>query len=92
MEFFLGIYGIKLINFSHLNEHKFRHSLNDTIILICSCVAVIEEIIHYLLHFQLYLVQRVEILDGIYKLDSALHNSSEDQLLKVLLCGSVKNL
>ena len=35
------IYGIKmlthlLLNFSHLNEHKFRHNLNDTINLMCN--------------------------------------------------------
>ena len=38
------IYGIKLLtrlrlNFSHLNEHKFRHDFNNTINPMCNCGA-----------------------------------------------------
>ena len=39
---------------------------------------------------RLYSVQRAELLDGVYKLDSTLQNSSRDQLLTVLLYGSEK--
>ena len=37
-----------------------------------------------------YSVQKVVLLDGVYKLSSILQNSSEDQLLTVLLYGSKK--
>ena len=75
-------YGIKLLtrlrlNFSHLNEHKFRHNFNDMINPMCNCIAAIETTIHYLLRCRLYSVQRVELLDGVYKLDSTPQNSSE---------------
>ena len=49
-----SIYGIKLLthlrlNFSHLNEHKFRHNFNDVINPMCNCGAATKTIIHYLL-------------------------------------------
>ena len=56
----------------------------------CNCGAATETTIHYLLCCQLYSVQRVELLDGVYKLDSTHQSSSEDQLLTVLLYGSEK--
>ena len=48
------IYGIKLLtrlrlNFSHLNEHKFRHNFNDTINPMYNCGAAAETTIDYLL-------------------------------------------
>ena len=56
----------------------------------CNCGAVTETTIHYLLRCRVYSIQRVELLNGVYKLDSTLQNSSEDQLLTVLLYGSEK--
>ena len=56
----------------------------------CNCIAATETTIHYLLRYQLYSVPRVELLDGVHKFDSTLQNSSEDQLLTVLLYGSEK--
>ena len=89
------IYGIKLLtclrlNFSHLNEHKFRNNFNDTINLMYNCGAATETTIHYLLRCRLYSVQSPELLNGVYRLDSTLQNSSEDPLLIVLLYGSEK--
>ena len=52
----------------------------------CKCGVATEATIHY----QVYSVPRVELLDGIHKFDSTLQNSSEDQLLTVLLYGSEK--
>ena len=89
------IYGIKLLtclrlNFSHLNEHKFRNNFNDTINLMYNCGAATETTIHYLLRCRLYSGQSPELLNGVYRLDSTLQNSSEDPLLIVLLYGSEK--
>ena len=55
----------------------------------CNCAAT-ETTIHELLRCRHYSVQRAELLNGVYKLDSTLHNSSEDQLLTVFLYGSKK--
>ena len=53
------LYGIKVptrleLNISHLNEHKFKHNLNDTINPMQKCGADIETNTHYLLRCQLY--------------------------------------
>ena len=62
--------GIKLLNdlrlnFSHLNEYKFRNKFNDTINSMYNCGADID---HDLLHWQRYSVQRGELLNSIYSL------------------------
>ena len=38
----------------------------------CNCGAATETTTHYLLRCQLYSVQRVELLNGVHKLDSRL--------------------
>ena len=81
---------VYIADFSHLSEHKFRHNFNDTINPMCNCGAATETTIHYLLCYQLYSVPRLELLDGVHKLDSTLQNSSEDQLLTAPLNGSDK--
>ena len=55
--------GIKLLsrlrlNFSHLNEHKFRHKFNGTVDLMCTCGLEPETTPHYLLR-NLYSTQRL---------------------------------
>ena len=95
---FFGVsdfYSLKLLtplrlNFSHLNEHKFRRNFNDTINSMCNCSAATETTIHSLLCYRLHSAQRAELLDGLHKLHSTLQNSSEDQLLTVLLYSSEK--
>ena len=58
----------------------------------CTCGAATETLIHYLLRCRLYSSQRVELLNGLYKLDSTLQNSSEDQLLTVfcMVCLNIQ--
>ena len=56
----------------------------------CNCGVASGTTIHYLVRCRYCSVQRVERLDGVYKLDSTLQNSSEDQSLTVLLYGSEK--
>ena len=58
----------------------------------CHCGAATEKNIHYPLRCRLYPVQRAELLDGVWKLDSTLQNYLEDQLLTVLLYGSKTSL
>ena len=80
------IYGIKLLthsrlNFSHLNEHKFRHNFIDRINLMYNCGANTEATIHYLLCCRIYSVQKnfISLFDDIYILNSTLPNYSEHQ-------------
>ena len=86
------ISGLKLLthlrlNFSHLNEHKFRHNFKDTFNPVCSCGFEPETTDHYLLHCKLYADLRLDLLNDIDTLSQSLINFSEDQLVNVLLFG-----
>ena len=60
--------GVKLLtrlrlNFSHLNEHKFRHGFNDTLNPLCACGNDIETTQHFLLRCHQYSSQRKELFE-----------------------------
>ena len=79
------INGLKLLtrlrlNFSHLNEHKFRHNFNDTINPMCPCGKEPETT----LRCDFYSIYRLELC----ALNHSLKNISEENLLKVLLHGA----
>ena len=87
------IRGVKLLtrlrlDFSHLNEHKFRHNFNDINNLMCSCGKETETTLHYLLRCDIYSIYRLELLNDICALNESLKNSSEEKLLKILLYGA----
>ena len=39
------------LQFSHLNEHKFRHGFSDTVNAMCRCIIELESTEHFLLRF-----------------------------------------
>ena len=87
------ISGLKLLtrlrlNFSYLNEHKFRHNFIDTINPMCSCGFEPETTNHYLLRCKLYTDLRLDLLNDIYTNNQSLKNFSEYRLVNVLLFGS----
>ena len=84
--------GVKLLtclrlDFSHLNDYKFRHNFNDIINPICSCGKEPETTLHYFLHCDLYSIDQLELLNDICALNKSLKKLSEENLLKVLLYG-----
>ena len=50
---------------SHLRDHKFNHSFQDCLNLICSSGIEVETTAYYLLHFPNYLHKRKTLLDNI---------------------------
>ena len=85
--------GLKLLtrlrlNFSHLNEHKFRHGFKDTVDPMCRCGLETETTLHFLLRCRLYSTIRTELLDDKYTVASSLPNYLVEQLLNILLYGS----
>ena len=67
---FHNIKGVKLLtrlrlDFSHLNEHKFRHNFNYTINPMCSCGKEPETTLHYLLRGNHYSIHRLELLNDV---------------------------
>ena len=84
------INGLKLLtrlrlNFSHLNEHKFRHNFNDTINPMCSCGKEPETTLHYLLRCDFYSIYRLELLNDICALNCSLKKISGEKLLALIL-------
>ena len=87
--------GIKLLtrlrlNFSHLNEHKFRHNFLDTLNPMCSCGSEPETTAHFLLRCQNHVMNRSKLLKNVYNLDQTLRNYDDDHLIHILLYGSEK--
>ena len=74
-------FGVKLLTrlrlqFSNLNEHKFRHGFVDTINTMCTCESEVETTEHFLLHCHLYFPQRLELSENLEKIDSSFLNSN----------------
>ena len=85
--------GVKLLTrlslqFSHLNEHKFRHGFEDTINAICACGSEVETTEHFLLRYHLYSPQRLELFENLGKVDSSFLNLNVKDKVNFLLYGS----
>ena len=84
--------GIKLltrltVGLSHLREHKFKHSFQDTLNLICNCGEDIETASHYLLHCRDYLHERKNLLNTVSCIVPNISDFDNDQLIEILLYG-----
>ena len=72
---------------SHLREHKFKHSFQDTLNPICTCGEDIETTSHYLLHCPDYLEERKTLLNTISCIVPNIFDFNNDQLTEILLYG-----
>ena len=84
--------GIKLVirlrlGLSHLQEHKFKHSFQDTLNPLCSCGLDIETTSHYFLHYPLFHTERSTLLNNINETDSRIFPKSESVVTRILLYG-----
>ena len=76
------------LQFSHLNEHKFRHGFSDNINLMCACGTEIETTEHFLLRCQFYSTQILELFEKLEKVElNFLSLSAKNQVL-ILWYGS----
>ena len=75
------------VGLSHLREHKFRHSFQDTLNPICTCGEDIEAKSHYLLHCPDYLEERKTLLNTVSCIVSNIFDFNNDQLTEILLYG-----
>ena len=85
--------GIKFITrlrlgLSHLREHKFKHSFQDSLNSFCSCGLDIESTAHFLLHCPMYITERHTLLSTIKNIDNNLLHFCEPVLIRTLLFGS----
>ena len=85
--------GIKLITrlrlgLSHLREHKFKHSFQDTLNPLCNCGQDIESITYFFLQCPFFITERRTLLSTICSLDSKLLDSNDYDLTQTLLFGN----
>ena len=85
--------GIKLatrsrLGLSHLREHKFKHSFQDTLKPLSSCDLDIETTSHYFLHCSLFPAERSTLLNNVNEIDSTVFNKSESVVTCILLYGN----
>ena len=75
------------VGLSHLREHKFKHSFQDTLNPICNCGEDIETTSHYLLHCPDYLHERKTLLNTVSCIAPNIFDFNNDQLTEILLYG-----
>ena len=75
------------LGLSHLREHKFKHSFQNSINPLCSCSLDVESTIHYFLHCPQFTIERHTLLNTISQIDNILLDSNESNLIQHLLFG-----
>ena len=88
-------FGIKLLNrlrvdFSHLNEHKFRHNFADTLNPLCSCSLETETTAHFFLRCRNYTDVRLTLMKELYRIDNSITSKQPNELLRIILYGDCK--
>ena len=87
--------GIKLLNrlrvdFSHLNEHKFRHNFVDTLNPLCSCSLETESMAHFFLRCRYYSNNRITLMNELSDIDNSITSRQPNELLRIILYGDCK--
>ena len=75
------------LGLSHLCEHKFKQSFQDTLNAICNCSEDIERTSYYLFHCPGYLHERKTLLNTASCIVPDIFNFNNDQLTEILLYG-----
>ena len=60
------------LGLSHLRDHKFKHSFQDSLNPLCNCGSDIESTAHFLLHCPMYITERHSLLSTIKNTDNNL--------------------
>ena len=84
--------GVKLLTrlrlgLSHLREHKFKHSFQDSLNLICSCGNDFETSAHFLLHYPNFSNETSTFLIIIGGIDRNILTRSDYQVTETLIYG-----
>ena len=79
------------LQFSHLNEHKFRHGSSNTTNPMCVCRTEVETTEHFLLGCQFYSTQRLELSENLEKVEPKFLSLSVKNQALILLYGSQTN-
>ena len=82
--------GVKLLTrlrlgLSHLRDHKFKHSFQDSLNPIYNCETDVETFTHYLLHCPLFSDERLILINNIWNIDNNILNLNDSRFSEVLL-------
>ena len=88
--------GVKLLSclrlqFSHLNEHKYRHDFNGMVNPMRSRGTEVETNEHFLLRYNCFSSQRSELFDNLYNLDPSFSKLNSKEKVAYLLFVSTSN-
>ena len=75
------------LGLSHLREHKFKHSFQDTLNPFCSCSLDVETDMHFFLYCPLFINQRCNLLSTVNDIDNSLTNTDDTTLTDIFLFG-----
>ena len=80
--------GLKFLNrlrldFSHVNEHRFRHNFQDCLNPLCSCSLQIEDTIHYLLHCHHFSQHRIDLINSVKYIFEDFDSLSDNEPKKI---------
>ena len=76
------------LGLSHLREHKFKNSFQDSLNPLCKCGAEVESTSHFLLYFPIYNNDRSSLLSTIRNIDCKLLEITDSSLTQTLLYGN----
>ena len=76
------------LGFSHLNEHMFRHNLQDCMSPLCSCSLEIEDTSHYLLHCHHFSQYRIDFMNIVKSIFENFESLSDNVKKDILLYGN----
>ena len=84
--------GVKLLTrlrlgLSHLREHKFKHSFQDTLNPLCSCGKEVETTFHFLLSCPNYSDERLTLLSKIRNINPNILENTNSQITQFFLYG-----
>ena len=75
------------LNFSHLNEHKFRHNFKERVSPMRGCELEIESTQHFFLRCHFYHIERSELPNSLYEIDLPINELNEDSIINLVLFG-----
>ena len=75
------------LDFSHLNEHRFRHNFKNCMNPLCPCSLEIEDTLHYLLHCHHFSVYRRDLMNSVKSVNNNFESLPDNAKKDVLLYG-----
>ena len=77
-----------LLDLSHLREHKFKHSFQNTLKPLCNCRMDVQSSTHFLLQCPLYINQKCTLMSNLNRINLQISQTSLQLLTNTLVFGN----